>query len=70
LLGAILAGNFDIRAFDAVATVLRAVKTGAITTSQWFALATRGFSARDVSTASERSLYIFQFPAITGRLIY
>src|SRR6185436_8480951 len=48
------------------ATVFIAVKTGAITTSQWFALATRGFSARAVSTAWLSVLYIFQFPAITG----
>src|SRR6185369_10569751 len=48
------------------ATVFIAVKTGAMTTSQWFALATRGFSARAVSTAWLSVLYIFQFPAITG----
>src|SRR6185369_6430422 len=48
------------------ATVLIAVKTGAITTSQWFALATKGLSDSAVSTASPSVLYIFQFPAITG----
>src|SRR6185295_5151769 len=48
------------------ATVFIAVKTGAITTSQWFALATRGFSASAVSTAWLSVLYIFQFPAMTG----
>src|SRR5678815_5058129 len=48
------------------ATVLSAVKTGAITTSQWFALATNGLSESAVSTASPSVLYIFQFPAITG----
>src|SRR6476469_10773998 len=51
------------------ATVFKAVKTGAMTTSQWLALATSGFSANAVSTASPSSLYIFQFPAITGFLI-
>src|SRR6185503_12149419 len=48
------------------ATVFNAVKTGAITISQWLALATSGFSASAVSTASLSSLNIFQFPAITG----
>src|ERR1051325_1364294 len=48
------------------ATVLSDVKTGAITTSQWFALATSGLSASAVSTDSETVLYIFQFPAMTG----
>src|SRR5882672_5025375 len=48
------------------ATVLSAVNTGAITTSQWLALATSGLSARAVSTDSPTVLYIFQFPAITG----
>src|SRR5262249_37189298 len=52
------------------ATVLIAVHTSAITTAQWFAFATRGFSASAVSTASPSVLYIFQFPAITGFLIY
>src|SRR5882672_6177366 len=51
------------------ASVLIAVKTGAITTSQWLALATSGFKASAVSTASPSSLYIFQFPAMTGFLI-
>src|SRR6476659_20962 len=48
------------------ATVLIAVKTGAMTTSQWFAFATRGLSASAVSTAAPSVLYIFQLPAITG----
>jgi hypothetical protein len=39
---------------------------GAMMTSQWFALATSGFSASAVATASASSLYIFQFPAMTG----
>src|SRR5688500_11869469 len=47
-------------------TVFSAVKTGAITTSQWFAFATSGFNASAVSTESLSVLYIFQFPAITG----
>src|ERR1051326_7684028 len=47
-------------------TVFNDVKTGAITTSQWFAFATKGFSASTVSTDSLTVLYIFQFPAITG----
>src|SRR5688572_12245509 len=50
-------------------TVLRAVKTGAITTSQGDAFATSGFKARAVSTDSPISLNIFQLPAITGFLI-
>src|SRR3979490_379544 len=40
-----------------------------MTTSQWLVLATSGFRASAVSTASPSSLYIFQFPAITGFLI-
>src|ERR1043165_8663004 len=48
------------------ATLFKAVKTGAMITSQWFALATRGFRARAVETESPTVLYIFQFPAITG----
>src|ERR1051326_6233966 len=51
------------------ATDFSAVKTGAMTTSQWFALATRGFNATGVATASPTVLYIFQFPAMTGFLI-
>src|ERR1044072_1581280 len=47
-------------------TFFNAVKTGAITTSQWFAFATKGFNASAVSTDSLTVLYIFQFPAITG----
>src|SRR5690349_17884218 len=47
-------------------TVFKDVNTGAITTSQWFAFATRGFRASAVSTDSLTVLYIFQFPAITG----
>jgi hypothetical protein len=45
------------------------VKTGAMTTSQWLAFATRGFSSTAVRTESAMSLYIFQFPAMTGFLI-
>jgi hypothetical protein len=45
------------------------VKTGAMTTSQWFAFATKGFSSTAVCADSARSLYIFQFPAMTGFLI-
>src|SRR3954465_1886085 len=53
------------------ATVLSAVKTGAITTSQWFAFATRGFNSTAVRTESAMSLYIFQFPAMTGlRIVF
>src|SRR5437870_10907800 len=48
------------------ATVFSDVNTGAITTSQWLALATRDFRASAVSTDSPAVLYIFQFPAITG----
>src|ERR1051325_7752300 len=48
------------------ATVLIAVKTGAITTSEWLAFGTSCFRASAVSTASPSDLYIFQFPAITG----
>src|SRR5215510_9796856 len=51
------------------ATDFKAVNTGAITTSQWFALATSGFSATAVATESPTVLYIFQFPAMTGFLI-
>src|SRR6185503_4302088 len=51
------------------ATVLSAVKTGAMTTSQWLAFATSGFKASAVSTASPSNLYIFQFPAMTGFLM-
>src|SRR5690606_35188093 len=51
------------------ATVLSAVNTGAMTTSQCVAFATRGFRASAVSTASPTRLYIFQFPAITAFLI-
>ena len=47
-------------------TVFSDVKTGAITTSQWFAFATNGFNASAVSTDWLTVLYIFQFPAITG----
>jgi hypothetical protein len=47
-------------------TVFNAVNTGAMMTSQWFALATRGFNASAVSTESLSVLYIFQLPAITG----
>src|SRR5215204_3702128 len=50
------------------ATDFNEVNTGAITTSQWLAFETSGFRARAVSTASPWSLYIFQFPAITGLL--
>src|SRR2546423_7030860 len=48
------------------ATLFNAVKTGAMITSQWFALATGGFSAIAVATESDTVLYIFQLPAITG----
>src|SRR5438067_10804103 len=48
------------------ATLFRAVNTGAMMTSQWFALATRGFRDMAVTTESPTVLYIFQFPAITG----
>src|SRR5262249_2542993 len=48
------------------ATLFSAVKTGAMTTSQWLALATSGFRARAVATESPIVLYIFQFPAMTG----
>ncbi len=51
------------------ATVFNDVKTGAMTTSQWFAFATSGFNAIAVATDSAISLYIFQFPAMTGFLI-
>src|SRR5438477_4173570 len=48
------------------ATLFKAVKTGAMTISQRFALATSGFRATAVATESATVLYIFQFPAITG----
>src|SRR5437870_3019370 len=48
------------------ATLFKAVKTGAITISQRFALATSGFSATAVATESATVLNIFQFPAMTG----
>ena len=48
------------------ATVLIAVKTGAMTTSQWFAFATSGFNSSAVAAESAISLCIFQFPAMTG----
>src|SRR5215470_12493231 len=51
------------------ATDFKAVNTGAITTSQWFALATSGFNASAVATESPTVLYIFQLPAMTGFLI-
>src|SRR6266404_7666116 len=50
-------------------TVLSAVNTGAMITSQWLAFDTSGFNASAVSTASLSVLYIFQLPAITGFLI-
>ena len=40
-----------------------------MTTSQWLALATKGFKAKTVSTASFSSLNIFQLPAMTGFLM-
>src|SRR5215831_14714142 len=48
------------------ATLFRAVKTGAMTTSQWFAFATSGLRASAVATESATVLYIFQLPAMTG----
>src|SRR5438067_6293193 len=59
----------DTRIFDPsrrTATDFKAVKTGAITTSQWLAFATRGLSATAVATESATVLYIFQFPVMTG----
>src|SRR5437588_11628791 len=48
------------------AMLFSAVNTGAMITSQWLALAIRGFKATAVATESPTVLYIFQFPAITG----
>src|ERR1700733_990123 len=46
-----------------------AVNGGAITMSQWAALATSGVKAEKKLRGSACVLYIFQFPAITGRRI-
>src|SRR5690242_13301129 len=48
------------------ATLFSEVNTGAMMTSQWFALATRGLRASAVETESPTVLYIFQFPAMTA----
>jgi hypothetical protein len=48
--------DLDVRTFESIGNVLIDVNTGAMTTSQWFALATSGFSVSAVSTDC-RSFY-------------